>query len=519
MSGALRWTALGAAVFAISLLRSLADGPGLSDESWFLQVVHRVRSGEVLYRDVFFGATPLSVYVTALLTWATGIEIVAVKTVTNACFAAAMLLTCRIALQLGLPAVGPIVAGSVLLGRPYANPPYTPLASALLLATMSTALANDQMSSRPSIVQRRVNPSGDLLTGSLAGLSFAAKQNVGLLALAAAVVSILIPGLKTGPRRGQIHRCMLTTLGFGGAAGLALLPVFLDGGLAALWEYGFAGKGAYLQYGRIGYLTSVRAWLAAAADLPAASAVLTLVHGTVLALPLAAGGVAGYLLWKRRIDRHGGVLVVFGVASVLSAFPRWDRFHLAYAVPGLLLVLAHLSSRLHGYPAVCGQRVRVGRRVAVAICLVLILVRPVIALVSEARRPSTLPHFRGAFLTAGEERRLAETASRLATAAGGEAVFILSLRAGSLYLASGVRNPTPFDMPAVTAVGRSGIPWLLGELSRGAISRVCLAGRPEELGLTDVRAFVQTHFQRGGDIGPCTMYRGRIARSVLAGMQ
>ena len=87
-AGTLRWTAAAIGVFLLSLLRSLADGPALTDERWFLQVVHRISTGDVLYRDVFFGSTPLSVYITSYVTRFTGIEAIAVKAVTNLAFTA-----------------------------------------------------------------------------------------------------------------------------------------------------------------------------------------------------------------------------------------------------------------------------------------------------------------------------------------------------------------------------------------------------------------------------------------------
>lgn len=37
-----------AAFFTVALVRSMTDGIGLVDESWFLQVVARVRAGDVL---------------------------------------------------------------------------------------------------------------------------------------------------------------------------------------------------------------------------------------------------------------------------------------------------------------------------------------------------------------------------------------------------------------------------------------------------------------------------------------
>ena len=55
---------LAAAVVALTLVGALYSFSGVNtrDEAWFLQVVSRVSDGDVLYRDFFFGSTPLSVW-------------------------------------------------------------------------------------------------------------------------------------------------------------------------------------------------------------------------------------------------------------------------------------------------------------------------------------------------------------------------------------------------------------------------------------------------------------------------
>ena len=52
-----------------------------ADESWFVQVIARMRAGDVLYRDIAFGAGPLPAYATAGLTYLTGVDVLAVKLV------------------------------------------------------------------------------------------------------------------------------------------------------------------------------------------------------------------------------------------------------------------------------------------------------------------------------------------------------------------------------------------------------------------------------------------------------
>jgi hypothetical protein len=89
----------GIGLFVASVLLSIAGGfaAGLTpyDEAWFLQVVHRVTSGEVLYRDVFFGVTPLSVQMTAPAVRLFGAEILVIKAVVGLCFALSALVSNR----------------------------------------------------------------------------------------------------------------------------------------------------------------------------------------------------------------------------------------------------------------------------------------------------------------------------------------------------------------------------------------------------------------------------------------
>ena len=55
------WVLGGVGLAVVGGLISLERRVNPYDEAWFLEVIARVRGGEVLYRDVFFSATPLSV--------------------------------------------------------------------------------------------------------------------------------------------------------------------------------------------------------------------------------------------------------------------------------------------------------------------------------------------------------------------------------------------------------------------------------------------------------------------------
>ena len=510
----MRSIAVGATVMAVSLLRSLADGFGLTDESWFLQVVSRLRAGAVLYRDVSYGATPLAVYVTTAVSHLVGVEVLAVKISTNAAFALIVLLVERLVRRAGVSSLASwlLVGAMVLLARPYANPPYTPMAMAFFVATLATMLAAVRWRRRDR--PRRGPVSLEYaLAGVWAGLSFSAKQNVGLLALGAALAAVIVT--TTEFRRAR-RRCSLVVAGFAAAVLVALTPVVVSGGFAGLLDYGFTGKGAYLRVGGVGYGASLANWAREARTLPLPSAAVGFAHGLVLVLPFV---VALAVVWRRReLETADRVLVLFAVAAVATAFPRWDRFHMGYAVPVHVLTLAALLVRNRSARLARAE----GRgsiywvpRAAVALVFVVAVVPPLTAVAgTDGRRPSTLPHFSGALVTADTDERLARSARLLAAASGGRPTFILGSDAGFWYLESGLRNPTPFDIPTAASVGRSGAEALQAAMSSGRLSQVCVSNLPRSANdLVELAAFVQQHWQNATDAGPCTLYRASNAEA------
>jgi len=71
---------------------------------------------------------------------------------------------------------------------------------------------------------------------------------------------------------------------------------------------------------------------------------------------------------------------------------------------------------------------------------------------SYALVSSRLANFEGAFLTVDEERAADEAVDTLESASQKD-IFILSLRAGLLYLASGREDPTAYDYPDLYGFG------------------------------------------------------------------
>lgn len=488
----MRAALLGVVIFLLAFARSMADGIGVTDESWFLQVVARIQSGEVLYRDVFLGTTPLSAYVTTGLTALIGVEIVAVKVVTNACFAATAVLAGRLAKDAGLSTGGAavVMAATFIWARPYNNPPYTPMAVMFLLAAMVMSL---------SAHGRRANGlRGWFWAGALAGLSFASKQNVGLLALGSAGLALGLRGEQPfGPSAARL------LAGFSAAIVMVFLPVAISGGLPGLWDFGFVGKGSYLDIGAVSYFGSLQAAFGGLVAGMSADGLSTAVRGLVLIAPVSVAVAA--LAAARRLDRLDWTMVAFALAAALVAFPRWDRFHMAYAVPVHLVALGRLLPRLSAGREMAAAR-RAGAWAVVALAVAVAL-EPAITLARGGRTTVGMAHFRGPLMPDAVAAELRSKAALLTQSAAGQPVFIMRSDAGFWYLASGVRNPTPFDVPARTATGRAGIDGLLDRLTAGDIEKVCLdEAPPNAQSLVEVETFVRAYYERGADVGPCTMY-------------
>jgi hypothetical protein len=227
--------------------------------------------------------------------------------------------------------------------------------------------------------------------------------------------------------------------------------------------------------------------------------------------PLAWAGLAA-TWWSGDgpARRRTTILATFCAAATLAIFPRADEVHLAYLMPVFLIVLGFVWER---HPL---ARTRVGglAHAAAAIALpALLAVRtagPLAGLSDGTARLSSLPHFRGVVMPADALQRIRARSDRLRRA-GGQGTFLLASEAGLFYLASGLRNPTPFDYPLVTAFGRHGEARVVAAIRSGAIRGVCVdskvLARPLRPPL--LAALVERELVPAGDGGFCALYRPR----------
>jgi hypothetical protein len=122
---------------------TLVHGFNMADESWFLQVVHRVLEGQVLYRDINFGATPLSVYFSEGFLRIFSLEAAALKGFVTLCFGGTLFFSCRILRQLKLSGRFPFffALALALYAPPPSAAPYQILANFFYLACFSSLIA------------------------------------------------------------------------------------------------------------------------------------------------------------------------------------------------------------------------------------------------------------------------------------------------------------------------------------------------------------------------------------------
>jgi hypothetical protein len=493
--------AVGAAFAGLAVAAVLwsLDGLSTQDEAWFLQVTNRVAGGEALYRDVFYGATPLAVWAAVPLVWLLGAQVLWIKALVVACFVGELALLAVAARRLGAGALELVLLGAALLvwSPPYDIGLYQPLATLLLLACLVAALAwRDDPGRTRALV----------LAGALAGLAFCAKQNVGAyaaLALAAAVVL-------AGPAGRRLRALGLAAASFAGAVVLALVPVAATGGLPKLWEYGFAAKGAYTDRGAISYRLGVDLQLSLVRrpvdGLVDAGNAVVHAYDLVLYALVPAALAALVVAWARsRGEERGRVLVVglFAVAAAAAIFPRADTAHLSFVFPVLLLAGWYAARLLVDAP---------GLRVAAAV--VLVALAPVV--VARAAWPplqlaqgdtgfSGLPNARGVLVEPAVEEEIEAAAARLRAATG--PVFLGTPEAGILYLTSGLENPTPYDFPVATALGRHGEAALAAAVEGGRFETVCVDfGLEGPLVPDRLAAAIDRTLEPGDDLGVCRLY-------------
>ena len=495
---------------------SIAYDFGIADETWFLQVLTRVTGGDVLYRDVFFGATPLSVYLAAPLVALFGSEIVVVKAFVALCFVLTVLacLATQQRLSSSRRSIIFLLLGLLAYVWPRQAAGYTPLAYACLLGSL---LATMVWQTRLADAQESATASKSLvLAGVLAGLSFAAKQNLGLCVLGALLASILLVALLERTSLRKTCAALLTALAaFTLTVGVTLLLVLVSGGSEQFIDYGFTNKRTYLRIGGFSYLEGLRALSKRVRTIHSLEDLRWVFLQTSYLLPpltlvvmLGAGSVAG---WQQRLYLAIGGL--FAAAALTGVYPRADLEHLLYAIPPMLVCAVHAGSIVGArLPRAMQRMFQAGFALWMILGIGLIGSGALGRILSPDFERSTLPHFRGVWLTKKEHAQLHRYATLLQAATEGEQTFLLSSQAAFYYLTAGLDNPTPFDYPLETAFGLHGQADVMAAIRAGQLQWVCLKRAPRyQMAAHRLAQFVVDHMDQVTDLKVCTLYRTRLS--------
>ena len=476
---------------------NLTFGFSRGDEAWFLQVVRRHIGGEDIYEDVFLGTTPLSAYVTGLAARFAGVEAVVLRSLVLICFVLSGLLVVRVAGQLGASRLsGTIAAAGVLVyGRPQVGSLYTPLAIVFFLCSFTAILS---WRNSEGARERR---QWLLLGGAAAGLCIMTKQNIGLLVTMAAGATLLL-GQRDASRRDTLRAIALLAGAVAVPVVLISLPVVISGGLDELIDFGFLGKGNYLRYGSVPFLDGIKEFVKGVAPPWSATGLIQASKHVIYLLPLAALGALPFFRRSTDLASAG----CFTIAGCLSAFPRFNLTEMLYVAPTLLPAIAGASSRVG---ARLPNRVRLSSAAMVAVVLAggvaFLLVRPALDLRHDEWVSSNLTHFRHILVTTSEHEEAENDSARLAQGAAGRPLLLAHHEAGFLYLSSGIRNPTPFDFPLVTAFGASGEKDVAEQIRSGHLGRACV-GEFLSLAPRDLLSAIEKELSAGRWLGPCRLW-------------
>jgi hypothetical protein len=489
-------TTLALVAAVLGWMANLSHGIDLTDEAWFLQVVTRVVHGNALYRDVFFGVTPLSVFLSQGLAWIFGAQILVVKGLMVGCVATIVWLAARTARQVSSPSVALVIVVLPLLiwYQPLPQSPYNCLTTTLYAACLLLAVASLRASDgwcRWKLGAAAV----------CAGLCFATKHNGGALALGALTVATLA---HAGSARVRLRTLGRVWCVFGIVAALCLLPVWLSGGFPAFLDYCVLNKPLYLRMAAIPYSDVC---VAAITCLLRANVRDAFPYAPLVLPPLCLVLLLAAMLRATPEQRRMGLaLAAFAAGGFAFAYPKYNASHLKHTMVAQLVALAwawHVLGR--------GRSGRSWRLAALGLPLLCVLGMLTIGdgsrLVAAGRQvPQDTGPFAGARLEAGMLRAVADCRAALQSDArrGVGRVFFASDRAAFWYLAMGLSNATPFDYPMATAFGRAGEGQVIDWIADRRIDAVVLDVRllKSSLRPTQLVAYAEQHM-RPGPVLPC----------------
>ena len=451
--------AVGLGVAAVGWLLVLGR-PVHVDEAWALQVVRRVRSGDVLYRDVFYGAAPLPVWIGRAAVRVGGDTLLSLRGLevglTALLAAAAVWVVDLVGAGAAAGALA-VVSVIVVTGPGWGlDNLYGLAARVATVGVLGAVLAGAPSSLAWSVA-----------AGALVGVALGTKQNLGAVLGVGTLVSVASGG--------ELAPVLAVAVGAGLAVGLILAPVARQRALGDLVTRLGRNKRTYLSTGRYSPWRAVRGRLHAArtaGPLPPRLAALVTALAYV-ALPLAGVAlivaVAQSLLDERPASVAAAVATTAAVA-LASAVPRATPLHVQGLLP--LAVLAAVAVAPTG----------VGLAALVVAGGVLTMLAGVVLATGRRRFPELVgagrgvPGFGRLPVPADDRGIVPGPDDGLRDRTDGE-VLLLRPDAAVWYVATGLANPTPFDYPLASVFGPGGEQAVVDAIDDGRIRWVCLPGR------------------------------------------
>lgn len=502
-------------IFLTSFLFSLASGINRADEAWFLQVMRRIIGGEVPYRDIFFGAGPLSLYLSFPFLYFLGVEVIVIKIIVAACYSLTLLLGLKILqrLEVGFLFQLLFVGTNFLLAPPMAHAPYQSLANVFLMAAFNATLAMIPFSYDLNKFYRST-----VVAGIWAGFGFASKQNIGgytLLAILLIIFSyLLFYRIQNQPLK--LRYFMVPTLSFLITVTITIIPICLTGGWPKFIEYGFLNKQTYMQLAGISLMEGVfKFFMAIKSSLfhITIEKIFQLIQGISFILPflIGIGCAIGFL--KKSYFRRESLLAItlfMGVAFA-SVFPRADYHHLIYAIPffltgGIWMIWEIWKSLKKGWEE---RKIKFHSFGTIVICCVLLkLILSILPLVQGRLVISSLPHFRGPFISPEFQIQSSQEMENLKAIGQNYKIFLLTPHAGFYYVLAELNNLTPFDYPLATTFGPHGQKEVIQAIQEGRIEAVCWNNAWRwKLRPAEIETFIEQNLIPLENLKACTLYK------------
>lgn len=465
--------------------------PVTDDEAWFLHVVERCRRGDVLYRDVFYGAGPLPVWLALLAVRLVRPQMLVMRALSVAYFVALLAAGAWVLDASGAP--GWTIAAFWLVAVAFSGPSwgvdnhYGQLT--FLLTTIAAGAVAEWTTGGPVWWL--------VIAGAASGSALAAKHSVAGVAGAAFGLVVVAGAAHAGD-------VALFAAGAVGAFGLCLVPVARRGGFGDYVLRAFVNKATYLATGRLWprqalaeVARSGRTGSHGIERLGLAVAVSPFVLLLVLPAAIASDGVLA-LSAALPAAARGPALVglALSVAALAGLCPRADPPHLRGTVPtallGVALSLQALDVARSWWPP--PPAVTWAAAVPLAAWTLTALVASLDTVhripLPEGWFDRAVPFFRGLPVLRREAGISPADGHGLREFTGG-VVFLLRPDAAFWYLASGLTDPTPYDYPYASVFGPTGQAETIDAIKRGDIRWVCSPGPMEgPLAPVDVQRFV-----------------------------